>query len=105
MDAGGAWMEGDWMEAGWRRKDVAGWRGAGWRRKGLGWRRCLGGGLDGGGGWKEGGWIEGWMEWKCGSVRAVRCRVSVQRFAVFAVHRGERFLAVRFRFAVRFAAF
>ena len=42
---------------------------------------------------------------KCGSVRAVRFCVSVQRFAVFAVHRGGRFLAFRFRFAVRFAAF
>ena len=45
------------------------------------------------------------MEWFCGSVRAVRvaCRFSGLRF--FAVHRAERFLAVRFRFAVRFAAF
>ena len=49
--------------------------------------------------------MEGWMEWFCGSVRAVRvaCRFSGLRF--FAVHRAERFLAVRFRFAVRFAAF
>ena len=76
--------------------------------------------LDGGV-WKEGGqelgacgWkvfergrgrMEGWMEWFCGSVRAVRiaCRCSGLRF--FAVHWAERFLAVRFRFAVRFAAF
>ena len=42
---------------------------------------------------------------KCGSVRAVRLCVSVERFAVFAVHRGGRFLAFRFRLAVRFAAF
>ena len=41
--------------------------------------------------------------WRDGN--AVRCRVSVQRFAVFAVHRGGQFLAVRFRFAFRFAAF
>ena len=48
---------------------------------------------------------DGGMEWFCGSVRAVRvaCRFSGLRF--FAVHRAERFLAVRFRFAVRFAAF
>ena len=56
--------------------------------------------------WRRGrGCTEGWMEWKCGSVRAVRCRVSVQWFSLFTVHRGGRFLAVRFRFAVRFAAF
>ena len=49
--------------------------------------------------------MEGWMERFCGSVRAVRvaCRFSGSRF--FAVHRAGRFLAVRFRFAVRFAAF
>ena len=53
----------------------------------------------------RGGRMERWMEWFCGSVRAVRvaCRFSGLRF--FAVHRAERFLAVRFRFAVRFAAF
>ena len=65
--------------------------------------RCLEGGvLDGGCGrvldggrvnegflHVPGGARRGWMEWKCGSVRVV--------------HRGGRFLAVRFRFAVRFA--
>ena len=50
------------------------------------------------------GWRDGWSE---NAVRLARfdvvCRFA--RFAVFAVHRGGRFLAVRFRFAVRFTAF
>ena len=49
--------------------------------------------------------MEGWMEWFCGSVRAVRVACRFSGFRFFAVHRAERFLAVRFRFAVRFAAF
>ena len=50
------------------------------------------------------GWRDGWSE---NAVRFARfdvvCRFA--RVAVFTVHRGGRFLAVRFRFAVRFAAF
>ena len=92
--SGPGWMEGAWMESGWRGPD--------WMDGGVGRSlvrvdgRCLKGG---------GGRMEGWMEWFCGSVRAVRvaCRFSGLRF--FAVHRAARFLAVRFRFAVRFAAF
>ena len=39
-------------------------------------------------------------------VRFARFDVALlQRFTVFAVHRGGWFLAVRFRFTVRFAAF
>ena len=104
-------MEGEgWMEGvGWwvaerkpGRKGLAGWSGwmegsglgGGWKAVGAGWREVDGGRLEGG--------MDGV---KCGSVRAVRFCVSVQRFAVFAVHRGGRFLAFRFRFAVRFAAF
>ena len=55
-------------------------------------------------GWRAAGWRDGWSE---NAVRLARfdvvCRFA--RFAVFAVHRGGRFLAVRFRFAVRFTAF
>ena len=110
-----AWMEGSfWMEGrrlGWR----GGFDGGAWLDGG---RAADGGvfldGAYGGGRWMEGvwmelsrggGWMEGWMERFCGSVRAVRvaCRFSGSRF--FAVHRAGRFLAVRFRFAVRFAAF
>ena len=82
VDEGQWWTEGGWMEGGWLDGEL------------------VDGGLDG---WRVGGL--GWMGVKCGSVRAVRFCVSVQRFAVFAVHRGGRFLAFRFRFAVRFAAF
>ena len=50
------------------------------------------------------GWRDGWSE---NAVRFARfdvvCRFA--RVAVFAVHRGGRFLGVRFRFAVRFTAF
>ena len=112
----GGWLRGSLAGRGWL-DGVAGWRAQeldgvlvdgglglegcrswieGWMEEG--WREVLGG-LDG-------GRLEGGMDGvKCGSVRAVRFCVSVQRFAVFAVHRGGRFLAFRFRFAVRFAAF
>ena len=50
--------------------------------------------------------MEGWMEWFCGSVRAVRCRVSVQRFFLrFTGLDGSWRFGSGFRFAVRFAAF
>ena len=62
----------------------------------FGWREVAG--------WRAAGWRDGWSE---NAVRLARfdvvCRFA--RFAVFAVHRGGRFLAVRFRFAVRFTAF
>ena len=72
-----------------------------------------GGGLDGGmegrvdGGKRlDGGRLVGGMDgvkMRLGSRFDAACRFV--RFAVFAVHRGGRFLAVRFRFAVRFTAF
>ena len=96
---GWSWMEGGWLEGGLDGGGV-GWMEGWWMRAWTWTQGCRGGRLDG---WRVGGL--GWMGVKCGSVRAVRFCVSVQRFAVFAVHRGGRFLAFRFRFAVRFAAF
>ena len=107
LEGWSGWMESWWME-GWaglagglrRGSQKAGWSVGGWRVGGWlegcrswiegwmeeGWREVLGG-LDG-------GRLEGGMDGvKCGSVRAVRFCVSVQRFAVFAVHRVGRFLA------------
>ena len=87
-------MEGEgWMEGvGWwvaerkpGRKGLAGWSGwmegsglgGGWKAVGAGWREVDGGRLEGG--------MDGV---KCGSVRAVRFCVSVQRFAVFCGSQG-----------------
>ena len=97
----GGWRVGlGWLEgsgAGWsvRGSQKAGWSVGGWRVGGWlegcrswiegwmeeGWREVLGG-LDG-------GRLEGGMDGvKCGSVRAVRFCVSVQRFAVFCGSQG-----------------
>ena len=88
MEAKGrGWMEGGWMEAkGAWMEEVPG-RGAGW------WRGLEGGWLDRG--------MDG-VEMRFGSRGSVSRVGSAVRG--FAVHKGERFLAVRFRFAVRFAA-
>ena len=69
-----------------------GWRGVGWRgvgRRVPGWGRRLG--------WR--GRALGWLGWRMGG------NWTEGGVACFAVHRAERFLAVRFRFAGRFAAF
>ena len=61
LDLGGLQGRRRWMEGAWRKQRRVAMEDV-WM-EGTAWRRGR-------------GCMEGWMEWKCGSVRAVRCRVG-----------------------------